>query len=437
MRTEILGNRAGECGVWGRSPDFALLRGGVGCSGPFAGKLGVWGHPPSRFALRWTSPAFAFLRRGVGCSGPSAGKLGVWGHPACGARVSPWELSLRGSEGAGDGVGVVSGKGAVRERGGALLTVLWLVAALTAIAFSVATTVRTETERTSTHIEQVRAYYLATGALDRALLWMNWGNGARTPDGRPRFYEPGMSVFNMMFPSGVASVEIIPESARLNVNRATPQELGQLLLMLGVPTGQAQAVTAGIVMARSSNGSNAGLPSISPTPGPTFRPRFASFEQIEELMYVPGVTPDLFHGTWSRGPNGALQRLPGLKDCLTVYGINDAYDINTTPAPVLMAIGVPPDLTAAIVQRRMMRPFVNQGELGPILGAAGPAGGKLRIGGNSTYTLRATATLRTQPPAFVSDVRRSASMVVKFNNNLKEDLTPYWILRWYDNAGTN
>jgi hypothetical protein len=246
-----------------------------------------------------------------------------------------------------------------------------------------------------------------------------------------------MSVFNMMFPSGVASVEIIPESARLNVNRATPQELGQLLLMLGVPTGQAQAVTAGIVMARSSNGSYAGLPSISPTPGPTFRPRFASFEQIEELMYVPGVTPDLFHGTWSRGPNGALQRLPGLKDCLTVYGINDAYDINTTPAPVLMAIGVPPDLTAAIVQRRMMRPFVNQGELGPILGAAGPAGGKLRIGGNSTYTLRATATLRTQPPAFVSDVRRSASMVVKFNNNLKEDLTPYWILRWYDNAGTN
>ncbi len=422
-------------------------------------------------------------------TGFRAGECGVWGHPACGPRVSPWVLSLRGDEGAGDGVGVVSGKDAGvsvglsgplagecrvwghtscsrcavaganvpegvcaawgvglrvvskpspgTERGGALLTVLWLVAALTAIAFSVATTVRTETERTSTHIEQVRAYYLATGALDRALLWMNWGNGARTPDGKPRFYEPGMSVFNMMFPSGVASVEIIPESARLNVNRATPQELGNLFLTLGLPAAYAQALSGSIVMARSSNGSNAGLPSISPTPGPTFRPRFASFEQIEELMYVPGVTPDLFHGTWSRGPNGALQRLPGLKDCLTVYGINDAYDINTTPAPVLTAIGVPPDLAAAIVQRRMVRPFVSQSELGPILGAAGPAGGKLRIGGNSTYTLRATATLRMQPPAFVSDVRRSAAMVVKFNNNLKEDLTPYWILRWYDNAGTN
>jgi hypothetical protein len=102
-----------------------------------------------------------------------------------------------------------------------------------------------------------------------------------------------------------------------------------------------------------------------------------------------------------------------------------------------MAIGVPPDVTAAIVQRRAMRPFLTGAELGPVAGSAGPAGGKLRIGGNATYTLRATATLRAQPPAMISDVRRTVSMVVKFNNNLKEDQTPYWILRWYDNAGTN
>jgi general secretion pathway protein K len=328
------------------------------------------------------------------------------------------------------------------ERGGALLTVLWLVAALTAIAFSVATTVRTETERTSTHIEQVRAYYLATGALDRALLWMNWGNGPRREDGKPRFYEAGMSVLRMQFPTGIAAVEIIPESSRMNVNRATPEELGKLLLTLGLNPAQAQALAGSIVMARSSNAASAALPPLAPalssSKGPTFRPRFASFEQIEELMYVPGVTPDLFHGTWMRmSPGAALQRLPGLKDCLTVYGLNDAYDINTTPGPVLTSIGVPPDLVIAIEQRRKVRPFESQSELGPILGAAGPAGGKLRIGGNSTYTLRATATLRAQPPAFVSDVRRSASLVVKFNNNLKEDLTPYWILRWYDNTGTN
>jgi type II secretory pathway component PulK len=38
---------------------------------------------------------------------------------------------------------------APREKGGALLTVLWLSAALAAIAFSVATEVRSETDRVS------------------------------------------------------------------------------------------------------------------------------------------------------------------------------------------------------------------------------------------------------------------------------------------------
>lgn len=324
------------------------------------------------------------------------------------------------------------------QRGGALLTVLWLVAALSAIAFSVASTVRTETERTSTHIEQVKAYYLATGALDRAVLWMYWGASHRRPEGGPMFYEPGLSVLNMNFPTGIASVEVIPESSRLNVNVATAQELGKLFVAMGLPPERAQILVESIVDARSGNpGTPSPLDQFYLTVNPTFRPRHASFEQIEELMYVRGVTPDLFHGTWVRNPAGVLVRLPGLKDCLTVYGINDAYDINTTAAPVLLSLGLPPDLVASIVQRRAVRPFLLPAELGPIMGAAGPAGGKLRIGGNAVYTLRATATLRAQPPTFISDLRRSASLVIKFNNNLKEDPTPYWILRWYDNAGTN
>jgi general secretion pathway protein K len=321
-----------------------------------------------------------------------------------------------------------------RERGGALLLVLWLTAALSAIAFSVATAVRGETERTSTHIEQARAYYLAAGAVDRALLWMQWGGGHRRPDGRPMFYEPGMPVFQMAFPTGVATVEIIPESARLNVNRATPVELLRMLGAMGVAPDRAMGVAEAIVDWRTENPGGSPLDQFYLSMGPTFLPRHASLEQIEELLYVRGVTPDLFHGTWARDANGVLSRLPGLKDCLTVYGINDAYDINTTPLPVLLAIGVPPDVAAMIVRRRMERPFLTAGEAAPVLAMAG---GKLRLGGNSTYTLRATATLRTQTPAMVSDLRRSVAMVVKFNQNMKDDLTPYWILRWHDNAGTN
>src|ERR1039457_5922200 len=75
----------------------------------------------------------------------------------------------------------------VRERGSALLAVLWLSAVLSAIALTVSTSIRAETERTSTAVDGLRAYYLAAGSIDRGLLWIQWGSQYRNPDGTPRY----------------------------------------------------------------------------------------------------------------------------------------------------------------------------------------------------------------------------------------------------------
>ena len=80
------------------------------------------------------------------------------------------------------------------RRGAALLAVLWLSAILAAIAFSVATTVRGETERTSTLSEGVRAYYLATGALERALAYIEWGPVTATLTTRRAILNPAWPV---------------------------------------------------------------------------------------------------------------------------------------------------------------------------------------------------------------------------------------------------
>ena len=50
------------------------------------------------------------------------------------------------------------------------MTVLWISAALAAVGFALANTVRGETERTSTAVDEVRSYYLAAGAVDRAAI---------------------------------------------------------------------------------------------------------------------------------------------------------------------------------------------------------------------------------------------------------------------------
>jgi general secretion pathway protein K len=315
-----------------------------------------------------------------------------------------------------------------------LLAVLWLSAALSAIAFSIATTVRGETERTATAIDGLRAKYLATGALDRALLWMGWGSGHRNPDGSPRFYEPGMPVLRMPFPTGEALVEVIPELSKMNLNSASPEELMRLLLALSVPPDRAQELTAAIVDWRTPLPPGAfgpfdqfylSLPS-------SFRARHASFLEIEELLFVKGMTADIYHGSYGRDPEGRLYPQGALKDCVSIYGGSGSYDVNTAQPAVLVAIGIPPEAVANLVEMRRRSAIRTPEQMMAVAQMCGPAASRLRIGGGSIFTLRATASVRLQDGT-MSDIRRSAAALIRMNDP-KEDMTPFRVLRWYDNV---
>ena len=317
------------------------------------------------------------------------------------------------------------------RRGGALLAVLWVSAALAAIAFSVAMTVRGETERTGTLHEGVRAYYLATGAIERLLLYIQWGPGQAGPDGKPRF-EPGVPRVTMNFPSGVATVDVIGENSKLNVNSAKPEELFRLLTVLGVDLARAREITAAIVDWRA------------PVPGgvslfdqhylslsPSFRSPHASFREIEEILLVKGMTPELFYGTFSRDPQGRLTPRAGLRDCLSVFGSDGAVDINNAQPAVLMAIGIDPSVVGLIVQRRHAQPFRTAADLATFQQLAGPAASRLIMGGQTIFTFRATAQLRL-PDGRMSDLTRSVSALMKFHQK-PVNAPPIEVLRWYDN----
>ncbi|MCC7157478.1 MAG: general secretion pathway protein GspK [Bryobacterales bacterium] len=322
-------------------------------------------------------------------------------------------------------------QGGSERRGGALLAVLWLSAALTAIAFSVAVSVRGEIARAETSLDGLKEYYLASGALERALLYMLWGGGARNPDGTARYWERGQPVIRLPFPTGEAIVEIVPEGAKLNVNTITQLELSRLLQALGLDALRVQQVTEAIIDWRS------------PAPGgqslfdaeylgrfPSFRAPHASLEQIEELLLVRGVTPDLFYGRYDRTPDGGLIPRAGLRDCLTVYPSPTPLDINSAEPEVMRAVGVDPQGIETVRTLRMRAPIRPQqfGSLAPVLG---PAFSRFGIGGSNTYTLRATARLN-RPDGKLSDSRRSVAMTVVLRQS--EDPELYQVLRWYDNA---
>jgi general secretion pathway protein K len=310
-----------------------------------------------------------------------------------------------------------------RTRGGALLSVLWLSAALAAIAFSVSSTVRAETERVSTAADGLRAWYLAAGSVERGIQWTLWGPGYRNPDGSPRFWEPNLPRMYMSFPSGDAIVEMIPESSKLNVNFAPPDLLYRVVLSVTQDEARADEITTGILDWRSAG--------LAPTLGlgSTFQPRHASLEEIEELLLVRGITPELFYGSYAAAADGSLSARGGLRDCLSVWGSpSGPFDINAV-SPVLMeALGVPPEGAAAIAAHRRTQPFRNLGDVAA-LGFPIP---RLGVGGNSIWTLRGTARLRS-PDGRPSEVVRSAAAVVKFVDQ-RTYATPVHILRWYDDA---
>jgi general secretion pathway protein K len=322
------------------------------------------------------------------------------------------------------------------NRGSALLAVLWLSAALAAIAFSLSSTVRGETERASTAVDGLRSYYLASGAIDRASLELLWTITNPTKRKIPR----GSTAVDYNFPSGVAHVEIIPETAKLDVNKVLPEELYRLVVALGVEPGRAQEITLGIVDWRNPLAQGASAVDqyyLSLTP--SFRARHASIEEIEELLLVRGVTPDIFYGTYvplpdaERGGGPRLAPRAGLADCLSVFGSTQQVDANTAAPAVLAAVGLAPAAINALLERRRNAPFTQQ-QLSDFVQSMGVGSNRLRVEGNSIVTMRATARLRLANGQ-LSDLRRTVGAMVKYMPVGYD--SPIHILRWYDTAWSN
>jgi general secretion pathway protein K len=382
-----------------------------------------------------TSGAAGTLPNGRGSDWRSGGSGGSSGSDG----------SSGGSDGSSGGSGGLTtsrrlpacptGKG-TSTRGSALLMVLWISAALAAVAFSLANTVRGETDRTSTALDEVRGYYLATGAVDRAAVELLWSVSFQGE----RIIKEGSTWVDYTFPTGVAHVELIPEASKLDVNSVPADRLMRLVTALGVPPGQAMEITQSILARRGGGG---GALSSLP-PGPTFPARGASLQEVEELLSVPGITPEIFYGTYVHAQDVASRDVPGqgnagqgetrlirrngLVDCLSVFGSQGLVDANTADPAVLAAVGVTPDGVQALLQQRRVVPLTPErlSQLAPMLG---PGAGMLRLGGNSILTIRATAQVRLANGQ-LSDMKRTVAALVKYMPSGFS--TPLHILRWYD-----
>jgi general secretion pathway protein K len=153
----------------------------------------------------------------------------------------------------------------VRQRGLALIAVLWLVAALSLIATGMMQTVRTEARMTARTSDVVLASALGESAMQLALQAV--ATSGKLPDKLVR---------DIVIYAGVnVAVQLAPLNGYIDINKAPVELLQQTLqTAAGLPQDRAGALAQAIVERRAAI-------------GPSGKPDL--FEAPEDLLRIPGL----------------------------------------------------------------------------------------------------------------------------------------------------
>jgi general secretion pathway protein K len=180
--------------------------------------------------------------------------------------------------------------GSDRQRGIALVVVLWLVVLITVIGSSHARNIRIETSLAFNHVGTARARALAEAGINRAIMELFVDNtDTRWPfDGTPR---------QIQLDSGGVNVAIRDASGLLDLNKADPVQLEAVLNAAGADEALRQRLVDAILDwrdkdklrrlhgAEDNDYRHAGL---------DWGARDGLFSSTDELRYVLGMTHELF-----------------------------------------------------------------------------------------------------------------------------------------------
>lgn len=318
------------------------------------------------------------------------------------------------------------------RRGGALLAVMWLSIAMTAVAFAMSRYVRTEYDRASLSIDSTRAYFLAHGGVEAALRHLARPNSRRRDDeSEGAGFRTGQRFMQFDFPTGKVDVEVIGESGKVDVNTAEPELLARIISASGVPAYDAVRIAGAIVEYREQSRGGDRRYGLSPSEmaerlgfspdESTFSRRRTSIEEVEELLTVPGVTPELLWGGYREDEEGKLVRSEGLIGALTTRG-NSLVNANYASREMLLAAGLSEDEVAEIESMRREGPL-ERDQADRFRDVDGPV--RMGLGGQGdAYTVRATAELAS------GRARRTVVALVQVGAARGPD--PVRIVRWYD-----
>src|SRR5690554_3263109 len=179
---------------------------------------------------------------------------------------------------------------AFRQRGAALLLVLWLIVLLTTLVGAFALSARVEQMQGRVLYRGVVGDQAARAGLEYALLRL----GDADPEVR---WIPDGRRYDWDFNGVPVQVRVVDESGKVDLNAADPQLLGALMVVLGAEPDEAERLAAAIADWRDADdlGQVAGAaedPQYAAA-GLPYGAKDAPFEAVSELELVLGMPADL------------------------------------------------------------------------------------------------------------------------------------------------
>lgn len=222
-----------------------------------------------------------------------------------------------------------------RERGIALVLVLWSVTLLTVIASSFSYSSRTETMLSRTQIAASRARMIADAGIERAFYELI------KPVSDPTRWKFDGRTYTWEFDGVSVRITLRDETAKLDINEAPAELIRGLLKHAGLNDLEVASLSDAIADWRDAddfrrpNGAEARDYEAA---GRDYIPSNRPFESIEDLRLVLGMTPDLFKK---------------LRGALTVRSSRKGFNSATAPEELLYAIpDVKPEAVAEYVAQR-------------------------------------------------------------------------------------
>jgi general secretion pathway protein K len=284
------------------------------------------------------------------------------------------------------------------ERGFVIVAVLWLVAALAALAVIFSVYLANSARALALNDTALQAEALVSAGVELTAYQLRVvGDDVR----------PAQGSFQARLNGADLAVSFVSEAARIDLNAAPKELISGLLSVLGASEEDARQYTDRIVgwRTRATPESAGKEDTLYLAAGRTYAPRQAPFAHVNELGLVLGLPPALIE-----------RALP----FVTVFSGTSGVDVLTAPPEVVAAL---PGMTALV-----LRQFLNdRGSLAndptAIATALGDAKGSASTEKSQVYRLRIRVRLPNR--------REAASEVVI---SLRGDEDPYRVLSWQNDV---